>query len=242
MLLLVVDPVTGRIAYIDVKSIHVSTGRTVFKGRVWYSSFEELPSGYQRVQNLLKKWWRLDAKLLWALSPRLAIKHYAREVVIESEEMNKTIIATMEALNLYFAWASIAPGKQGSFTLIPLFDMIDLQLFLRGEASFKMAYEVLRQRLMTYEEYVIESYRSLLQLASDIVRGVVERLPSSYEIIEDVLSRYNVTAKDVLDFAVSETIIKEMIARAQQQQLPVRARVEGAGKAETLPPVTPAQP
>ena len=233
--LLVVDPVAGKIAYIDVKSMRVSTGRTVFRGRVWYSSFEELPSGYQRVQSLLRKWWRVDAKLLWALSPRLAIKHYAREVTIECEEVSRVVVATMDALNLYFAWASVAPSERGSFVLVPLFDVIDLQLFLRGEASYKMAYEALRQRLMAYEERMIDSYRNLLQLASDIVRSVVERLPSSYEIIEDVLSRYNVTAKDILDFAVSEAIIREVVARAQQQQ-PVRAKVEGPTKAETLPP------
>jgi iron-sulfur cluster repair protein YtfE (RIC family) len=62
-----------------------------------------------------------------------------------------------------------------------------------------------------------DTYQKIIEVTNQLLQEIIEKLPGSYEIIQDVLSKFNVTGKDVIEYATEEATAKWIIAKLQEQ-------------------------
>jgi len=213
--LLVFDPVAGRVLYAKTEGLWFEEGEPASLGRVLFASFD-LPSGVKRVRELLKKWYRVDVKLLVWLSPRYAAERYAPLYELRLPPyMSATVDMMWGTLNV--AWGAPVEERPGLLRIVPLFRNVDdVKSFLEGQAVFAEMVKALTAVRVLRAEEVAQAVAHVYEAAAEAARAVVSRVPSSLELVERVLSKFNVTYKDVVDFAASEEVARRLVARLKE--------------------------
>jgi len=219
--LLVFDPVEVRVLYASMSPLFFEEGEPAALVKVIFSSFD-LPSGARAVRELARKWYRVDVKLLAAVAPRYAAEQYAPVYVAKlPPACSATVDMLWGVLNV--VWGAPveerapAKGAPGSLRVVPLFKGVeDVKDFLEGQAVFAaMLKAALTAKVLRVEE-VAQAVADAYEAAADAARAVVSRVPSSLELVERVLSKFNVAYKDVVDFAASEEVARRLVARLKE--------------------------
>jgi hypothetical protein len=233
--LLVFDPVEGRAAYLKLSPLWLEEGEPAALGRVIFSTFD-VPSGVARVRELSRKWYRVDVRLLAAVAPRYAAERYAPVYEVRLPVPCGASVDMMWGY-LTVVWGvpveERAPrgGEPGLLRVVSLFRNVeDVREFLEGQAVFaRMAAALAAARALRAGE-VASAVAEVYERAAELAASYVSKVPGSLELVERVLSKFNVTYKDVVDFAASEEVARRLIARLREM-LAAQAGAGGGGGA-----------
>jgi hypothetical protein len=231
MYILVFNPVNGNAYYLTTqRHVTFSQGTVRMLSRMVWSSNEKIESGVLRAQAMLEKWYNIHIKLMKSLfgmrflSEWLA-PYYLLEVAVPAPS------ASVEEWGLTVFWGDLREKEEHVVELVTLFkDPERLQKFLSQEAVFA---NTLIEAHMEYKSELsrfTDVYEKIISVTNQLLQEVINKLPGSYEIIEDVLSKFNVTGKDVIEYATEEATAKWIIAKLQEQL------------AQAQPPPAPAKP
>jgi hypothetical protein len=231
--LLVFDPVEGRVAYLRLSPVWLEEGEPAALGRVIFSTFD-IPSGVARVRELRRKWYRIDVKFLAAVAPRYAAERYAP---VYEVRLPVPCSASVDMLWGYLTVVWGAPveeraprgGEPGLLRIVSLFkDVEDVKEFLEGQAVFaRMVVSLTAAKTLRAGE-VASAVAEVYERAAELAASYISKVPGSLEVVERVLSKFNVTYKDLVDFAASEEVARRLIARLREM-LAAQAGAGGGG-------------
>ena len=222
MYYLALDVVSNRAAYLLVyeDTMEASPAGITFIAKAIYAP--QLPQdGYRRLRDALRKWWRLDARILVRLHGyRGAAERMAPEVEVFFADFDRCVHATVGVAPLaeiHIGLVDVRP-VEGKLMITPLFMKygsaeVTLERFLRRESQYKEAFF---QLLATVRGDVIELadvVARAIHEASRMAGSVVEQVPSAFDVISQVLRRYNVDPRMVIDYAVREAKAEELLRR-----------------------------
>jgi hypothetical protein len=222
MYILVFNPVSGKAYYLKTqRQVYFSMGTVKFLARMVWSNNDEIESGIHRAHTLLEKWYNVHIKLMKALfGMRYVAEWLAPYYLVEVGVPSPSASVEIGETGLTVFWGELAVDKEESHVLhlVSLFkDPERLQRFLSLESVFA---EALVDAHMEYKEQVsrfTETYEKIISVTNQLLQEIINKLPGSYEIIEDVLSKFNVTGKDVIEYATEEATAKWIIAKLQEQ-------------------------
>lgn len=212
-----------RTAYLlEVLDFYVGQEGAKCIARVLWTNDEQVPSGYSEAKRLASKWYRVDAKLLLHVSPRYAMQRWAPIYEVAFSDVEKTVMATVSYGDFYInlALADFRLDKdKGLVRLQHLFsDDVELSRFLKGESVF---YEQALAALSLLESETLKyakRYAEVVERVGEVTASVVDRVPGSFELIAQVLRKYNVEPRDVVDYAVAEEAVRRLLEQLKQQQ------------------------
>jgi hypothetical protein len=137
-------------------------------------------------------------------------------------------------------WGELSQKKEETHVLelVTLFkDPDKLQKFLAQESVFA---ETLIDSHMEYKSQLskfTDTYVKIIDVTNQLLQEIINKIPGSYEIIEDVLAKYNVSGKDVIEYASEEAMAKWIIAKLQEQlaqaQPPTSPTTKATAQAKT---------
>lgn len=223
--ILVVNPLKRQTAYLKSLGEIVAEREVYIGAKVLFSNFEGVDSGWNRLQRLAKKWWRLDAKIALSLFPRLAMERYAPTYMFRVSDVSRVVSATVRTSGLYLTLAlADITSKDGKYTLRHLFETEEnLERFFKGERVFQELAFKLEDELQIFVDVWANFASELVERSTNVARSWVEKIPGSFDIIASTLQRFNVDAKDVVDFAVQEAktqALLEELRKASQKATP----------------------
>jgi hypothetical protein len=210
--LLVFDPVEVKVMYVKTVGLWLEEGEPATLGRIVFTDFD-FPSGARRVRELSRKWYRLDVKFLASVAPRYAAERYAP---VFEFRLPPYCSATVDMLwgSLNVVWGAPVEERQGLIRIVPLFRNVeDIKNYLEGQAVFAQMVEALTAVKVLRAGEIAAAVASAFERAADLAAAFVSKVPGAQEIVEKVLSKYNVTYKDLVDFAVSEEVARRLVAR-----------------------------
>lgn len=210
--LLVFDPVEVKTMYVKTLGLWLEEGEPATLGRIIFTDFD-FPSGTRRVRELSRKWYRLDVKFLASVAPRYAAERYAP---LYEFRLPPYCSATVDMLwgSLNVVWGAPVEERRGVIRVVALFRNIDdVKGFLEGQAVFARMVESLTAVKVMRAGEIAAAVASAFDRAADLAATFVSKVPGAQEIVEKVLSKYNVTYKDLVDFAVSEEVARRLVAR-----------------------------
>lgn len=231
---LVFNPVSSRAHYLRVEDVALRGGGVDMLVKLIWSSSRDLRSGYDVARLKLEKWYNVHVKLARELfGMRWLAERLAPDYIVSLELPSSAVSVELDgaALTVYLGDLARVEGEERVLRVVPLFkEPSKLKEFLDMQSVFADSLvEVYAKMDTRFEEYARVLAR-VIDAVNSILKAVVERLPGAYEIIEDVLSKYNVTGKAVVDFAVQEAVAKQVVAELQRRL------------AELAPPQKPAAP
>jgi len=240
MYILVFNPVNGHAYYLKTeKNIVFSQGTVKALSRMVWTNNDKIESGVQRVYTFLEKWYNVHIKLMKALfGLRFVSEWLAPYYLVEIGVPTTSVTVDIGETGLAVFWGDLVADKEEQHVLhlVTLFkDPERLQRFLDQESVFA---NTLVEAHMIYKSSVssfTETYEKIISVTNQLLQEVINKLPGSYEIIEDVLSKFNVTGKDVIEYATEEAAAKWIIAKlqeqlAQAQPQPAQAKVTAQAK------------
>jgi hypothetical protein len=239
MYILVFNPVNGKAYYLKTqRQVYFSQGTVKMLSRMVWSNNDEIESGIHRAYTLLEKWYNIHIKLMkMMLGTRFVAEwlapYYIVQVNVPSPSASVEIGET--GLTVFLGDLAVDKEEKHVLHLVSLFkDPERLQRFLSLESVFA---EALVDAHMEYKEQVsrfTETYEKVINVTNQLLQEIVNKLPGSYEIIEDVLSKFNVSGKDVIEYATEEATAKWIIAKLQEQlaqaQPPAQAKAVAQAK------------
>jgi uncharacterized protein (DUF2164 family) len=222
MYILVFNPVSGNAYYLKTeRHVTFSQGTVKMLSRMVWSNSDKVESGVQRAYALLEKWYNIHIKLMKAmLGLRFVSEWLAPYYLVEVGVPSPSASIDIGETGLTVFWGDLAVDKDEKHVLhlVTLFkDPERLQKFLSQESVFA---NTLVEAHMEYKAQVsrfTETYEKVIDVTNQLLQEVINKLPGSYEIIEDVLSKFNVTGKDVIEYATEEATAKWIIAKLQEQ-------------------------
>jgi hypothetical protein len=222
MYILVFNPVSGNAYYMKTERHIVFTqGSVKMLVRMVWSNSDKIESGIHRAYALLEKWYNVHVKLMKSI---LGLRYVAEWLApyyllqVNVPTVSTTVDIGQTVLTVF--WGDIAQDKQEKNVIhvITLFkDIATLQKFLAQESVFA---DTLIETHMEYKTQIskfTDSYQKIIGVTNQLLQEIIEKLPGSYEIIEDVLRKFNVTGKDVIEYATEEATAKWIIAKLQEQ-------------------------
>ena len=243
---LVFNPVSSRAHYFRVDDVALTGAGMEVLARLIWSSSRDLRSGYDIARIRLEKWYNVHVKLARELfGMRWLAERLAPAYIVRLELPSSAASITLDgaALTVYLGDLARAEGEERVLRMVPLFkDPSKVKEFLDMQSVFADSLvEVYAKLDMRVEEYA-RVFAKVVDAVNSILKAVVERLPGAYEIIEDVLSKYNVTGKAVVDFAVQEAVAKIVVAELQRKLAEVQPpKTAPAAPAATAPAAAPAR-
>lgn len=240
MYILVFNPVSGHAYYLKTQRQMVFSQGTVkmLSKMVWSNT--EIESGIHKAYQLLEKWYNIHIKLMKSLfGIRFVAEWLAPYYLVEIGVPTTSATVEIGETGLTVFWGDLAVDKEEKHVLhlVTLFkDPERLQRFLGQEAVFA---EVLVDAHVEYKSQVskfTETYEKIIDVTNQLLQEIINKLPGSYEIIEDVLSKFNVTGKDVIEYATEEATAKWIIAKLQEQLAqaqPPPAQAKAVAQAKT---------
>jgi len=222
MYILIFNPVSGHAYYLKTQNnVVFSQGTVKMLSRMVWSNNDKIESGIHRVYQLLEKWYNIHIKLMKSLfGMRFVAEWLAPYYLVEVGVPTTSVTVDIGETGLTVFWGDLAEDKEEKHVLhlVTLFkDPERLQRFLGQESVFA---EVLVDAHMEYKAQVskfTETYEKIIDVTNQLLQEIINKLPGSYEIIEDVLSKFNVTGKDVIEYATEEATAKWIIAKLQEQ-------------------------
>jgi hypothetical protein len=218
---LVFNPVSSRAHYLRVEDTALTGGGVDMLAKLIWSSSRDLRSGYDAARLKLEKWYNIHIKLARELfGMRWLAEHLAPAYLVRVELPSSAVSVELDgaALTVYLGDLARVEGEERVLRMVPLFkDPSKLKEFLDMQGVFADSLVELYAKLDTRVEEYTRVLVKVVDAVNSILKAVVERLPGAYEIIEDVLSRYNVTGKAVVDFAVQEAVAKQVVAELQRK-------------------------
>ncbi|MEM3427566.1 MAG: hypothetical protein QW212_04765, partial [Nitrososphaerales archaeon] len=208
MYILVFNPVSGHAYYLKTQRQMVFSQGTVkmLSKMVWSNT--EIESGIHKAYQLLEKWYNIHIKLMKSLfGIRFVAEWLAPYYLVEIGVPTTSATVEIGETGLTVFWGDLAVDKEEKHVLhlVTLFkDPERLQRFLGQESVFA---EALVDAHMEYKSQVskfTETYEKIIDVTNQLLQEIINKLPGSYEIIEDVLSKFNVTGKDVIEYATEE--------------------------------------
>ena len=175
-----------------------------------------LPSGSRRVRELLRKWYRVDVKLLHALSPRYAAERYSP---VYEFRLPPYMSASVDMLwgTLHLVWGAPVLEREGVVRVLMLLRGVDdVKAFLEGQAVFAEMVKALAAVKLARARELASAVAEMFERAGDLAASFVSRVPGSMEVVEKVLAKYNVTYRDLLDYAASEEVARRLLARLKE--------------------------
>lgn len=240
MYILVFNPVSGHAYYLKTQRQMVFSQGTVkiLSKMVWSNT--EIESGIHKAYQLLEKWYNIHIKLMKSLfGIRFVTEWLAPYYLVEIGVPTTSATVEIGETGLTVFWGDLAVDKEEKHVLhlVTLFkDPERLQRFLGQESVFA---EALVDAHMEYKSQVskfTETYEKIIDVTNQLLQEIINKLPGSYEIIEDVLSKFNVTGKDVIEYATEEATAKWIIAKLQEQLAqaqPPLAQAKAVAQAKT---------
>jgi len=218
---LVFNPVSSRAHYLRVEDTALTGGGIDMLAMLIWSNARDLRSGYDVARLKLEKWYNVHVKLARALfGMRWLAEQLAPAYVVRLELPSSAVSVELDgaALTVYLGDLARVEGEERVLRMVPLFkDPAKLKEFLDMQSVFADALVDVYVKLDTRVEEYARVFAKVVDAVNTALKAVVERLPGAYEIIEDVLSKYNVTGKAVVDFAVQEAVAKQVIAELQRR-------------------------
>jgi len=240
MYILVFNPVSGHAYYLKTqKNIVFSQGTVKLLSRmVWTNT--DIESGMHRAYTLMEKWYNVHIKLMKTLfGLRYVAEWLAPYYLVEIGVPTASVTVDIGETGLTVFWGDLAVDREERHVLrlVTLFkDPERLQRFLGMESVFA---DTLVEAHMEYKSEIsrfTETYEKIISVTNQLLQEVINKLPGSYEIIEDVLSKFNVTGKDVVEYATEEAVAKWVIAKLQEQLAqaqPQPAQAKATAQAKT---------
>jgi len=217
---LVFNPVSSRAHYLRVEDVALTGGGVDMLVKLIWSSARDLQSGYDIARLRLEKWYNVHVKIARELfGMRWLAERLAPSYIIRAELPSSAVSVAIDgaALTVYLGDLARAEGER-VLRLVSLFkDPAKLKEFLDMQSVFADSLIEVYAKLDTRVEEYARVFAKVVDAVNATLKAVVERLPGAYEIIEDVLSKYNVTGKAVVDFAVQEAVAKQVIAELQRR-------------------------
>ena len=222
MYILVFNPVGGHAYYLKTqRQVVFSQGTVKMLSKMVWSNNDKIESGIHRAYQLLEKWYNIHIKLMKALfGMRFVAEWLAPYYLVEIGVPTTSATVDIGETGLTVFWGDLAVDKEEQHVLhlVTLFKDPDrLQRFLGQESVFA---EALVDAHMEYKAQIssfTETYEKVIDVTNQLLQEIINKLPGSYEIIEDVLSKFNVTGKDVIEYATEEATAKWIIAKLQEQ-------------------------
>jgi hypothetical protein len=239
MYLLVFNPVNGHAYYLkSQRQVFFSQGTVKMLVRMVWSN-NEIESGVQRVYTLLEKWYNIHIKLMKTVfGMRYLAEWLAPYYLVQIGVPTPSATVDIGQASLTVFWGELLQKKEEPHVLelVTLFkDPEKLQKFLAQESVFA---ETLIDSHMEYKSQIskfTDTYVKIIDVTNQLLQEIVSKIPGSYEIIEDVLAKYNVTGKDVIEYATEEATAKWIIAKLQElaQAQPPPTQAKTATQAKT---------
>lgn len=194
--------------------------------RVIVSTSSDVLDGVERFESILKKWYRVDAKLLKVIMGyRWCVEHYAPVYTVRMVSPEAVLVdlkGVSDFFDIQIGIGDLAKTENGP-VITPLFTVtgVDLQAFLRGEASFAKALASMIARLSAVEYNVVSAINDAVSSLHDVAERMVNVTPGAFWIIQKVLSRYNVSPRDVVDYVTKELAAEKRLGIAPTKEMAV---------------------
>jgi len=222
MYILVFNPVNGHAYYMKTqRQVVFSQGTVKILAKMVWSNNDKIESGVHRAYTLLEKWYNIHIKLMKSLfGLRYVAEWLAPYYLIQVGVPTSSATVDIGQASLTVFWGDLSQNKEEPYTLevITLFkDPEKLQKFLSMESVFE---ETLIDSHMEYKSQIskfTDTYVKIIDVTNQLLQEIINKIPGSYEIIEDVLAKYNVSGKDVIEYATEEATAKWIIAKLQEQ-------------------------
>jgi hypothetical protein len=222
MYILIFNPVSGKAYYlVTVKGAMFRQGAVKMLAKMIWSNNDEYETGIHRAYTLLEKWYNIHIKLMKAVfGTRWLAERYAPHYILEAGVPTPSATVDLDETSLTVFWGDLTRDKENKhhLYLVTLFkDAERLQKFLNQESVFV---ESLIEAHTEYKSQITrfaDAYTNIITIANQILQEIIDKLPGSYEIIENVLQKYNVTGKDIIEYATEEATAKLIIAKLQEQ-------------------------
>jgi hypothetical protein len=218
---LVFNPVSSRAHYLRVEDVALTGGGVDMLARLIWSSAGDLRSGYDIARLRLEKWYNIHVKIARELfGMRWLAERLAPAYIVRLELPSSAVSVELDgaALTVYLGDLTRAQGEERVLRMVSLFkEPSKLKEFLDMQSVFADSLVEVYAKLDTRVEEYTRVFAKVIDAVNNILKDVVERLPGAYEVIEDVLSKYNVTGKAVVDFAVQEAVAKLVVAELQRR-------------------------
>jgi hypothetical protein len=239
---LVFNPVSSRAHYLRVDDTALSGGGVDMLARLIWTSSRDLQSGYDVARLRLEKWYNVHVKLAREIfGMRWLAERLAPTYIVRVELPSSAVSVELDgaALTVYLGDLARAEGEERVLRMVPLFkDPSKLKEFLDMQSVFADSLVEVYAKLDTRVEEYTRVFAKVIDAVNNILKDVVERLPGAYEVIEDVLSKYNVTGKAVVDFAVQEAVAKLVVAELQRKLAELAPPQKPAPAAPAAAPAT----
>jgi hypothetical protein len=239
---LVFNPVNSRAHYLRVEDVALTGGGVDMLVKLVWSSSRDLQSGYDIARLRLEKWYNIHVKIARELfGMRWLAERLAPAYIVRVELPSSAVSVGLDgaALTVYLGDLAGVEGEERVLRLVSLFkDPAKLKEFLDMQSVFADSLIEVYAKLDTRVEEYARVFAKVIDAVNSILKAVVERLPGAYEIIEDVLSKYNVTGKAVVDFAVQEAVAKQVIAELQRRLAELAPPQKPAPAAPAAAPAT----
>ena len=242
MYILVFNPVSGKAYYlVTVKGALFRQGAVKMLAKMIWSNNDDYETGFHRVYTLIEKWYNIHIKIMKAIfGMKWLAERYAPLYILEAGVPTPSATVDLDETSLTVFWGDLTPDKEDKqhLYLVTLFKDTDrLQKFLNQESVFA---EALIEAHTEYKSQITkfaDAYTNIITIANQILQEIIDKLPGSYEIIEDVLRKYNVTGKDIIEYATEEATAKLVIAKLQEQlaQMQPPAQAKAVATAEAKP-------
>jgi hypothetical protein len=238
-MLLVFNPVNGNAYYMKPqRHVAYSQGTVRMLVRMVWSNNDKIESGVHRAYTLLEKWYNIHIKLMKAIfGTRYVAEWLAPYYIFEVGVPTPSATVDIGQASLTVFWGDLLQSKDEPHVLelITLFKNPEkLQRFLAQESVFE---ETLIESHMEYKSQIskfTDTYVRIIDVTNQLLQEIINKIPGSYEIIEDVLAKYNVSGKDVIEYATEEAMAKWIIAKLQEQlaqaQPPAQAKTVAQAK------------
>jgi hypothetical protein len=187
------------------------------------------------VRELSRRWYRVDVKLLASVAPRYAAERYAPVYEV------RLPVPCGASVDMLWGYLTVVWGvpveeraprgaEPGLLRVVSLFRNVeDVREFLEGQAVFaRMAAALAAARALRAGE-VAAAVAEAFERAAELAASYVSRVPGSLELVERVLAKFNVTYRDLVDFAASEEVARRLIARLREMLAAQQAGGGGGG-------------